>query len=398
MTILAEKMAGVRSAAMTFLVPAGGSNDPIGGTGCATVLSELVMRGAGSRDSREFSNYLDTLGLQRSSSASSLHTRFGAAALPSLIMEGLGAYADIVRRAHLPEEGFEAARDLALQSLAGVDDEPRQKLLIRLRECYWPWPYGRNVMGNKEDLTALTYAGIQEAYRSRYNPGGAVLSIAGDVDFASITDRAQSLFGDWPNQEPASVPGPHTQKRYHYEYQKSEQTHIGIAYRSVSEMHQDYYSARLAIEVLAGGMSGRLFTEIREKKGLVYSVSGSYSSLPGMGAVFGYAGTSNERAQQTLDQLIVELKRMSHGVTQAELDRAKIGLKASTIMSGESTTGRAAAIAHDHLIRGRIRSMDEIIDAIGSTTLQDVNDYLQRNPAEDFTVVTVGPKELVTPS
>ena len=83
------------------------------------------------------------------------HARFGAAALAGKVMEGLGTYADIVRRPMMPESGFEPARDLALQALAGIDDEPRQKLMIKLRERYLPWPYGRNSMGNKEDLESL---------------------------------------------------------------------------------------------------------------------------------------------------------------------------------------------------------------------------------------------------
>ena len=110
------------------------------GRGSATVLSDLVLRGAGERDSRALTDYLDSLGLQRSSSVGVHHTRFGCAALAAKVMEGLAIYADIVRRPHLPETGFEAARDLALQALAGIDDEPRQKLMIKLREWHLPSP------------------------------------------------------------------------------------------------------------------------------------------------------------------------------------------------------------------------------------------------------------------
>src|SRR5678816_1997607 len=125
---------------------------------------------------------------------------------------------------------------------------------------------------------------------------------------------------------------------YRHEPQQSEQTHIGIAYASLPETHDDYYTLRLAMEVLSGGMSGRLFTEVREKRGLVYNVWAGYSSLKGSGSILGYAGTSNDRAQATLDCFMTELHRLSDGVTQPELDRAKTGLKASTIMQGESTS------------------------------------------------------------
>src|SRR5689334_11282320 len=137
-------------------------------------------------------------------------------------------------------------------------------------------------------------------------------------------------------------------------------------------------------------MSGRLFTEVREKRGLCYSVWAGYSSLKGSGSIFGYAGTSNERAQATLDCFIAELHRLQSGVTDAELQRAKIGLKASTIMQGESTSARAGAIAHDYFIRGRIRTLEEVKDAIDAVTVEKVNSYLKVTAPGPFTIVTVG--------
>lgn len=394
LTLLAEKMPGMQSAAMTLLVPAGGAGDPSDRGGSAAVLSDLVLRGAGSRNSRELTDYLDFLGLQRSSSVGTYHTRFACAALAEKVIESLDAYADIVQRPQLPADGFESARDLALQSLAGVDDEPRQKLLIKLREWHWPSPFGRNSMGVKDELEKLTLDLSKADFQQRYHARDAILAVAGNIDFASLKDRVEKLFGSWtgkPIPEIRQLPPP---GNHHHETQKSEQTHIGIAYPSIPETDPDYYTVRMAIEILSGGMSGRLFTEVREKRGLVYNVSAGYSSLKTLGSILGYAGTSNDRAQATLDCFIAELHRLTEGVTQAELDRAKIGLKASTIMQDESTSARAGAIAHDYFVRGRIRTLDEIKSAIDSITLDQVNTYLKTHPPGPFTIVTVGPKAL----
>jgi len=122
LTLLGERMAGMQSAAMTLLVPAGSAGDPADATGSATVLSDLILRGAGQRDNRQLTEYLDSLGLRRSSSVGVHHSRLGCAAVASKVMEGLATYADIIRRPHMPADGFEAARDLALQALAGSDD------------------------------------------------------------------------------------------------------------------------------------------------------------------------------------------------------------------------------------------------------------------------------------
>jgi predicted Zn-dependent peptidase len=397
LTLLGEKMPGMQSVAMTFLVPAGSCTDPIDRSGSATVLADLVLRGAGARDNRQLTDYLDSLGLQRSSSVGVYHVRFGCAAVGPRLLESLPAYADIIRRPHLPETGFEAARDLALQALAGIDDEPRQKLMINLRQWYLPSPYGRNSMGRKEDLEKLTLELMRKDHVRRFHARDSILALAGNIDFREMKKVAEDLFGDWKGTEPTPIEVMPPPGRFHHEDQKSEQTHIGIAWPSVLETDPDYYTVRMATEVLSGGMSGRLFTEVREKRGLCYSVWAGYSSLKGQGNILGYAGTSNERAQATLDCFIGELHRLREGVTSEELERAKTGLKASTIMQGESTSARAGAIAHDYFMRGRIRTLEEIKTAIDEVTVDRVNAYLKDHEAGPFTIVTVGPKALNIP-
>lgn len=397
LTLLGEFMPGMQSAAMTLLVPAGASTDPADRSGAATVLAELVLRGAGQRDNHQLTEYLDSLGLQRSTGVGVHHTRFSSAAVGPKVVQSLGVYADIVRRPMLPESGFGPSRDLAMQALAGIEDEPRQKLLIKLRERHLPSPYGRNTLGQKEHLEQLSLDFCKADFAQRYHAQGAILAMAGSIDFNQIQSEIEGLFGNWNGQAtkpPAVTPPP---GQYHFEHQRSEQTHIGIAYDSVPETHEDYYVARMVIEILSGGSSGRLFTEIREKRGLCYSVGVSYSSLKGLGAIFGYAGTSNDRAQATLDCFVAELHRITKGVQPDELDRAKIGLKASTIMTGESTSARAGAIAHDYFMRGRIRTLDEIKDAIDAVTVDQVNEHLKRSTMGPFTIVIVGPKGLKLP-
>jgi predicted Zn-dependent peptidase len=398
LTLLVERMPGVQSGAMTFLLDAGASTDPVDRSGSATVLSDLVLRGAGSRDSRTLTAYLDSLGLQRSSSVGIHHSRFGSAALADRVLEALPTYADIVRRPHMPADGFEAARDLALQSLEGIEDEPRQKLMIKLREWHFPAPFGRNTMGDKDQLEKLTPEASKADWQRRYHAKNAILALAGNVDFNHAKDAVEKSFGDWQSGEPVTLQQAPPPGNYRHEPQQSEQTHIGIAYPSLPETHDDYYTLRLAMEVLSGGMSGRLFTEVREKRGLVYNVWAGYSSLKGSGSILGYAGTSNDRAQATLDTFVAELFRLQDGVTADELQRAKTGLKASTIMQGESTSSRAGAIAHDFFMRGRIRTLDEIKNAIDAVTLDHVNAFLKKHPPGPFTIVTVGPKELKLPS
>ena len=394
LTLLVEPMQGVRSAAMQILVPAGSMHDLPTQRGMSNVISEMTLRGAGTRDSRELTNALDLLGLQRSMSVAVYHARYSAAAVASKVLDSIPIYADIMQRPHMTADDFDASRDLAEQSLVGLDDDPRTKSLIYLREKHWPAPEGLNTMGTAEGLASITLPTALEAFSNTYHAGDTIIALAGDVKIDDVVQRVGSAFESWKTGPKISTSAVSNGTGVHFIEQPSEQTHIAIAYPTFPEMTDEYYIARVSAEVLSGGMSGRLFTEVREKRGLCYSVGVSYGSLRGRASMLGYAGTSNERAQATLDCFLGELRRFSDGVTQAELDRAKIGLKASVVMSGESTSARAGAIASDFFFLGRPRPLEEITAMIDLVNLDDTNVFLKANPAGPFTIVVLGPKPL----
>jgi predicted Zn-dependent peptidase len=201
-------------------------------------------------------------------------------------------------------------------------------------------------------------------------------------------------FGEWKSLTPPSLeilPGPRGNLHV---TQETNQSQIGLAWDAIPDAHPDSILVQSAMNVLSGGMGARLFTEIREKQGLCYSVNAGYASLKKQGAIFGYSGTAPDRAQQTLDSFIHELRRFEAGVTQDELDRAKIGMKSRVIMQGESSGARSGAIAHDFYHRGRTRTLDELRNLIEGVTLKRVNDFLAANPVKELTVVTIGPAAL----
>src|SRR3989440_9814354 len=154
-------MEHVRSAALNFLVPAGCVYDPPEHSGIASVLSDLITRGAGSRNSRELTLALDNLGLDRDESVGSMHMRFWGATLARNLPAALEIYADILRRPHLPQEEMDAVKALALQDLQSLEDEPRQKLLVELRRLHYPPPLGQDRRGTPEGIASLDAAVIQ---------------------------------------------------------------------------------------------------------------------------------------------------------------------------------------------------------------------------------------------
>jgi predicted Zn-dependent peptidase len=394
LTLIIEPMADVQSAAFSLLVPAGSNYDPPGQAGAAAVLSDWIMRGAGARDSRQLSNELDNLGLQRNEGVGNSHISFTGATLAESLPEALRIYADIVRSPHLPDDQFEAARTGVEQSLRAIEDEPRQKVMIELRRRCYESPWGIPSEGTLDGVEMLTPAIVRSHYERCTGPRDAILGIAGKVDVLAMEALVEDLFGGWRvKPAPTFATGPRGPARDHIKHE-STQTQIGVAYDSVPYRDPGYYAAWAAVSVLSGGMSSRLFTEVREKRGLCYSVFATLNSLRDQGRVLCYAGTTAERAQETLDVTLAELIRLGQGISDDELDRCKARAKSSLIMQQESSSARASSIARDWYHLGRVETLDEVREKIDSLSVKMLLEHIAGHPAKDFTILTLGPEPL----
>ncbi len=397
LVLLAEPMQSVESAAFTFRVPAGTIYESQDRGGLAGLTCELVLRGAGSRDNRQFVNDLDNLGVERGEGVGDAHLNFRGATLSKNLLPALEIYADVLRRPLLPADQLEPSRLTALQELAAVEDEPSQKVMLELRRRHLPDPWGRPSQGQREALEAINISEIKDYFARQFRPNGTIVGVAGRIDWAALKQQIGKLFGDWPAQaEPKITEHRVGPKRDHLQHE-SNQTQIGIAYPSVAYRDPDYYQASAAIGVLSGGMSSRLFTEVREKRGLCYTVYATHSTLLDRGRVFCYAGTTAERAQETLDVTLAEVIRLSDGIEPGELTRLKARIKSGLIMQQESSSARSGALVRDWYYLGRVRTLDEVSAIVDALTPESINAYLSKNRPSDFTIVTLGSKPLETP-
>lgn len=398
LTLLAERMDHVRSATAYFIVPAGFTHDPAERLGTATVLAEMLVRGAGRRDSKQLALALDNLGADRGESAGPYNMTLSAGTLARNLPAMLAIYADILRRPHLPDDELEAAQSLALEDLIGLEDSPPEMVMLELKARYFPPPLNRNRYGTAEGIEALTPKTLRSHYENRFRANGAIISVAGAVNWPALREQVGELFGDWTGgATPLPSVAQHTPQSAHIP-KDTQQTQIAIAYPSAPFGDPDFYAARGAIGVLSGGMSARLFTEVREKRGLCYSVSASHDTLRDRAAVVCYAGTRSEKAQETLDVTIAELRRMREGVLQDEVDRVKAALKTALVMQQESTASRAASMASDWFYLSRVRPVDEVQTAVNGLTPAAILAHLERYPVQGLTVVTLGPEPLQVPS
>ncbi|RPI59523.1 MAG: insulinase family protein, partial [Planctomycetaceae bacterium] len=273
MTVLGQVMEQVTSAAMTLVVPAGSSHDPSELAGAAAVASEWMLRGAGGKNTRQLNDALDSLGCQHHEKVQSEYIQCATAQLGSNLPAVLEIFADVILRPTLDDATFDPCRALIMQDLISLEDEPGQKCNMILREKFYPDPLGRSPYGTAETLEGLTAGKVRDNVKAHLNPHGAMLAVAGKFDWSEFCGLVEKYFGQWAAPKPEPV---RLTKAMHgvTQIQKdSSQSHIAIAHKAANVDSADYYTARLAETILSGGMSGRLFTEVREKRGLVYHVS-----------------------------------------------------------------------------------------------------------------------------
>ena len=396
MIALGEPIKQVESVAFTFMLPAGAARLDEGCCGAGAVITDWLFRGAGDMDSRALIDALDGLGLHRGSSVTGSHISLGAALEASNLANALELYADMILRPTLDKDQFDLSRQLAIHDVVGLDDDPRQKVMLKLREQFYPSPFGRSTMGNFKELNALTSDRCAAIVKDRFNLSGTIFAISGKYDFDSVCKQLDKLFGRDESPDNLNItPGP-TGTQYTHIQHDGAQVHIGLMTEVPPITTDDYYDASAAVSVLSGGMSSRLFTEVREKRGLCYAVGARYHTLKNFAGIACYAGTTPDKADETLEVITDQFNRLGEGITEDEIHRAKVGIKSALIMQSESSSARAAGIASDHYLLGRVRSIAEIKEKLEKLSVSSVTDFLSRNRFENYTVVTIGPKSVET--
>jgi predicted Zn-dependent peptidase len=393
--LVVERLADVKSAGISLLLPCGHAFDPPQRLGRAALWGELIMRGAGERDSRAQADAFDRIGASRGVQTGSFTMRLSATVLGRRVEEALTLIVDMIRRPRMDEADVSPAKALALSALESVKDDPQGYASIVLRAHHYPPPLDRSGLGTKEGILALTRGELLQGWVECARPREAIWALAGDVDAERAARELDGLLADWSGSNPEPGIAPIPERGYHHEPHDIGQVQIMIAFDAPPEPHPDSILEKFAVAVLSGGMSGRLFTEVREKRGLCYSVSAWYSGDRDMGTVTAYVGTQPERAQESLDVLWGELTRLSTPegrIQPEEFERARIGLKSSLVFGGESTAARAQMLSADVRRLRRARTLAEVAAAVDAVTLDQLNAYLAARSLGRVTVVTLGRK------
>lgn len=397
LTLLGEQLPGLESAAVAFHTPAGSIHDGPGRCGLATLAGELCLRGAGPRTSREVVEAFEMAGVQWSQAVSTTHASFSGAMVARQLPAALPIYADLLRRPRLPDDEFENARQMILQNLAGTEDDPAHRTLLALRQLHYPSPWGMPAEGITADVERLAPADVRGFLDMHLRPDGTIVAIAGRIEWDDFVARIDRLLGDWRPGSPVHVAAGDRGPRLRHVPHDAQQTHVALGWSVPPYRSDDSYEATAALAILGGGSSSRLFTEVRERRGLCYSVSAGYQTHRDFAMAVCYAGTTAARAQETLDVIRAEIDRLPGTISADEVERVKARAKSGLVMQQESSAARAGAIARQWYHLGSVRTLAEELARYDRLSVASIERWLADQPPRDLSVVSLGREPLEVP-
>ncbi|MCA8929977.1 MAG: insulinase family protein, partial [Alphaproteobacteria bacterium] len=360
--IVTDRMDHVETASLGVWVGAGTRHETEAVNGVSHLLEHMAFKGTARRNPAEIAIAIENVGGIINAYTSREQTAYYAKVLADDAPLALDVIGDIICNSTFPEDELERERQVILQEIGQAADMPEDVAFDTFQAIAYPdQAAGRTVLGDPQVVRNLPRADMIAYMHARYRPSRLVLAAAGKVDHDAFVRAVEAQFGHWqPGESEAPEPA-----RYKGGYAKvareGEQAHMILGFPALSYLHEDFYGLQVLSTLFGGGMSSRLFQEVREKRGLVYSI---YSFASGMldHGVFGiYAGSGPETAHEVCEIVTRECRNLSGSVTEEEVARARAQLKAQILMARESTGQRAEQAATQLLAFGRRREVEEIV-------------------------------------
>lgn len=371
--LLTEPMTEMRSAALGIWVGAGSRHETAGENGAAHFIEHMVFKGTETRSAADIAQEMDAIGGQINAFTTKENTCFYVRALDSHLTQAADVLCDMFFRAAFRQEDVETERGVILEEIGMYADNPEDVCAERLAAAvYKGSPLARPILGKPATLKQMTGAFLRAWRDAHYRPEETVVALAGSFSDAVVEDL-RGRFGAMPSAPRLRVKGAAYQSAITLKKKASEQNHITLAFPGLPYGDERRFALQLLSFILGGGMSSRLWQEVREKRGLCYSVY-SYGAGHADTGLFGiYTALGRETEHQALEAILAVVNALvQNGVTEAELSRAREQSKASVLMGLESTQSRMSHLGRSTLLSGRVMTSDEIIAAYDAVTREDV--------------------------
>jgi predicted Zn-dependent peptidase len=370
LTVAVEPMAGIETVAVGLYADAGARSEPAGLAGLAHMVEHMVFKGAGARSAKQIAEAIEDKGGSLNAWTARDHTVFQARALAGDLALGTELIADLVRNPQLDGEELERERHVVLAELGESRDTPDDIIFDHLQSAAFPaQAFGQAVLGDEASIAAIDVTAMRGWIAEQYRPEGLVLAAAGKVDEDALLALAERLFGDMapgapPPPAPATFGG-----GTHHDRRRFDQLHVALAHPGVGHRDPEVHALSLFSSAAGGGMSSRLFQQLREERGLAYSIYSWTQAYADTGLFGVYCAAARADAAQALALTRQVLAETAATLTQEELDRARAQAKAGLLMGLESVAGRADHLARQIQIHGRIVPPSETVVQLDAVTV-----------------------------
>jgi predicted Zn-dependent peptidase len=389
--VATETMASVQTASVGIWVDVGARYEAPEVNGVAHMLEHMAFKGTERRSARAIAEAIENVGGHLNAYTSREHTAYYARVMADDLPLAVDLLADILQHSAFDEAELARERGVVVQEIGQVQDTPDDLVFDLFQETAFPGqPLGRSILGPPELVAAMPRSALVDYMAHHYGPTRLVLSAAGKVEHERLVELAERLFRDLPTPAvEAAVPGRYEggERR---EDRELEQVHLLIGLPAFSHLDDDFYALQVFSTMLGGGMSSRLFQEVRENRGLAYSVFSFASSYTDTGLFGIYAGTGEQETAELVPVVCDEFLKLIEQPLEEELVRARAQLKASLMMALESCFARSEELARQLLIFGRRIPPDEIvarIDAVDESALRRVGRRLLTGGGPTLTAI-----------
>ncbi|MEW6152960.1 MAG: pitrilysin family protein [Actinomycetota bacterium] len=394
LTVVSEHMPGSKVASVGFWVDAGSRDEDPVVAGASHFLEHLLFKGTETRSAHEIAQAVEAVGGEMNAFTTKEYTAFYVRLLDEDLTLALDILSDIIWSPSFRPEEIDAERQVILEEINMHEDEPSDLVHELCQAALYPGhPLGREVLGERDTITAMARDQIRGYWAAHYRPASIVVAAAGNVDHDDLVAAVDKRFAGPEGAGPArtaTVPGPPVPVTV--DRRATEQAHLVVGMRAGARDDDDRYALAVLNQVLGGGMSSRLFQEVREKRGLAYSVYSYRGAYLETGLLAIYAGTSPARAKTVLELVNEQLDRLlQEDISERELEVARGHVKGSVVLSLEESSSRMSRIGRARLVHGDVMTMEEMVERTEAVTPADVRRVIENVIGGPRALAVVGP-------
>lgn len=388
--VVSHLMPHVETVSLGVFVGTGARHETAAEHGISHLLEHMAFKGTARRSARQIAEEIEQVGGELNAATSLESTAYYARVLKGDDMVALDILADILRNPRFDADDLEREKEVILQEIAGINDSPDELAYDLVHDAAYPeQPVGRPIIGTPQSVKAITAEDLARFLATRYVGPRTVISAAGAIDHGQLVRHAEALFGGMSSTEgEPAVPARYAGGRRSLS-KTFEQSHLLIGFPSPAWRDSDFFAAQVFSGLLGGGMSSRLFQEVREARGLCYAIYSTAWAFEDAGLMVVHAATGDAQVRELIGVLANELRRSATELpSPPEIQRSKAQMKAGLLMSLESTGARAEQMARQLLMAGRLFPTAELIERVDDVSAQGVREVAER-------ILTTAPASVV---